>query len=101
MNDLSSDDAIFFTEAMESLGLNQHVHTATHQAGNTLDLVLTNDLQISQCLTMDFISNHKAVICEMLVQKSPPKSKEIQYRKFTMDNISELENKLDLDPLLN
>ena len=51
VNDVASDDAYYFLDALSSLGLQQHVSSATHVHGNTLDLVFTDPdvLPISKC----------------------------------------------------
>ena len=44
VNDTNDPEAQIFLDTMEALGLDNHVNFATHNRGNTLDLVLTEVL---------------------------------------------------------
>ena len=52
--------------------MQQHVHSATHEHGNTLDLVITNqrDNLVSNVSVMDYaISDHYSVECTLNISK--------------------------------
>ena len=101
VNNLASDDAVFFNEAMSSLGLKQHVTHSTHQAGNILDLVLTNPdcLPISKCVSADFVSDHRLVICETDLRNAPLTAKRVKVRKIT--SIENFASSLDFTEAMN
>ena len=103
VNDKSSDDAIFFIDAMLSLGLDQHVHTSMHQAGNILDLILTdsNSLPISKCIASDFISDHRAVICQTSLNRAPLNRKKTRVQKITPDRITAFAKDLDTSNIMS
>ena len=103
VNDLANDDAVFFIDAMSALGLDQHVHTSTHQAGNILDLVLTNSnhLPISKCVSSDFISDHRAVVCQTSLGNAPLSAKKIKVRRITPEGIDKLASSLNTDRILS
>ena len=41
--ELSNADTVIFNNTMQALGLNQHVTNPTHQKGNILDLIFTEE----------------------------------------------------------
>ena len=97
VNDVSDDGAIFFTEALLSLGLHQHVHTSTHNKGNILDLILTNpdELPILKCEAVDFVSDHRMVVCQTNLLNPKPQPKSISVRKYTPEKIAAFKDSLD------
>ena len=97
VNDVTDENATFFTEALFSLGLHQHVHTATHNKGNTLDLILTNpdELPILRCEAVDFVSDHRLVVCQTNLLNPKPSPKKINICKYTSDKIIAFEQSLD------
>ena len=67
------------------MGLKQHVKGSTHEAGHTLDLVITreHDDVIKSAPVIDrFISDHAAVLCPLNSVKPPAVVKEINYRQL-------------------
>jgi hypothetical protein len=51
---------ITFRDFLESFGLQNHIHTPTHESGNTLDLIITettND-NVKNCEALEYISDH-------------------------------------------
>ena len=55
VDDKDDVDSLRFLELIESMGLEQHVHTATHENGHILDLVITrqSDYRISRTPFVD------------------------------------------------
>ena len=102
VNDISNDDAIFFTEAMSLLGFKQHVQAATHQKGNTLDLVFTNPeyLSLSKCVAADFISDHRIVISQTTLLNPKPNQKSVDIRKYNSSNIQLFSESLNFQKVL-
>ena len=57
--------------------MQQHVHSATHEHGNTLDLVITNqrDNLVSNVSVMDYaISDHYSVECTLNISQKNKES---------------------------
>ena len=92
------------------MGLYQHVGFATHQAGNTLDLVLSDITSSARVLSTSpgpFLTDHCAVICTLNIKRLEPITVTGQVRQvskvdddqwkdeFNPDNI-ELNSKLDI-----
>ena len=102
VNDVSDDTAITFIDAMESIGLYQHVQSATHIAGNTLDLIFSepDTLPVKSCLTGDLLSDHRLVICEINLKKTPVKKSMIKTRKIKVDKIPSFVNNLQVQKVL-
>ena len=88
VNDISNNDTIIFNDAMSSLGFTQHVNTATHCNGNTLDLIITEDIadfSVRNCVVSDFISDHRIVFCECNIMKPTTPFGKIKIRKKNDD----------------
>ena len=74
-----------FTDLLRSFDLKQHVNGITHKDGHTLDLVITrsDDSLIRKLSIRDpAISDHRAVHCELNLQKPIYAKKTVQYRKL-------------------
>ena len=85
VNDENDPDACEFLDLLVSMGLKQHVKGSTHEAGHTLDLVITreHDDVIKSVPVIDrFISDHAAVLCPLNSVKPPAVVKEINYRQL-------------------
>jgi len=62
VDDSSSLHAARFADLLQSAGYVQHVNSATHTAGHTLDLVITrSDTDVTGVRVGDFISDHAVV----------------------------------------
>ena len=89
---------------MSALGLNQKVDSATHTSGNTLDLVFVeaeSDFEKRLvCHVHDFLSDHRWVICDTMIDHGKPKVLRVQKRvmKDQAENILK-QNFSDLDVL--
>jgi len=89
--DVSTDtDAKRMTSLLDSMDLRQHVTFPTHQAGHTLDLLIS---RISDNLIVpgsenhgNFISDHCIVRCHIRFQTPDPINKIILYRKLKCIN---------------
>ena len=63
VNDQSYENAGNFRDIIMALGVEQHVHFCTHEAGNTLDLVMTelgSKLEVTKCSSGPFWLDHCA-----------------------------------------
>ena len=93
IDDNDDVDSLRFLELIESMGLEQHVHTATHEYGHILDLVISrqSDYLISRMPFVDeFISDHASLLTYIQVSRSstPPVRKvTVPYRKLKSVNI--------------
>ena len=102
-------DSAIFNDTIEAMGLYQHVSFPTHNAGNTLDLVISEiqgPISIDTTVPGPFISDHRAIISTLSLKKHQPKRTNREVRKlhkvdtedwikeFNPDNI-ELSNNLD------
>ena len=58
--DTTSRDSVNFLNILDSCNITQHVHSATHLHGHTLDLILTSDSSlVSKVVVSDYISDHQ------------------------------------------
>ena len=74
-----------FAVMLQSAGLHQHVTTATHQSGHTLDLVITRtgDSIISSCeVQNDVIADHFSINCKLELSKPRPRPEYKQIWRF-------------------
>lgn len=74
-----------FKNSIQAMGLIQHVDFSTHKDGNTLDLVLTeevNGVDVLSCQPGPFLSDHCAVKIETNVKKETITSKTVTFRDF-------------------
>ena len=77
-------------DLLDSLNLNQHVHSVTQVAGHTLDLIITSKMDnIIECLPVSdcFLSDHSAVLCDLNVTRSSYLWKTMSYRKLEGTNM--------------
>ena len=77
----SDNDVLKFLDLLQSMGLRQHVEFPTHVSGNTLDLVITREVDSilgSQPQPDHCFSDHIAILFELTTSK-PPSSKEYMY----------------------
>ena len=85
VNDIFNADAIFFLEAITALVLNQHVKSPTHNKGNILDLIITEDatrVNVTRCVPLDFISDHRLVAGELNIKKEHPVKNDVTVNKL-------------------
>ena len=90
-------------ELLESMELQQHVYGPTHQAGHTLDLLITrtssstvSDVEITHGLPSD----HHAICCKKIELKRPIATrKRLCYRKINMVNTEQFQSDIFESPL--
>ena len=64
--DTTSRDSVNFLNTLDSCKITQHVHSATHLHGRTLDLILTSDSSlVSNVVVSDYISDHAMIKCQV------------------------------------
>ena len=81
VNDLNDQDAIFLIEAMSSLGFTQLVKVATHNSGNTIDLIFTEEeSSVGNTRVLDFISDHRWVLCDLKIPRITDKKRKVTVR---------------------
>ena len=83
VNDSSNASAKKFLNLLTSFDYRNHVLTATHKKGHTLDLLLTrsDDKFVSNIDVIDpEISDHSAVNCKLLLAKPPSVRKQVSFR---------------------
>ena len=100
VNDKNDDDSNNFIDAMTALGLIQHVTFATHNSGNTLNLVMTevvSDIRIEGCIPNIFFSDHSSVSCVTLIECKDIVQKEVTYRDLKHINFEEMSDEVMLD----
>ena len=90
-------DVTRFLTLLDDFGLIQHVTQPTHNHNHILDLVITryaeniiSDIRIKQpCL-----SDHNAILFDIIVQKPKLLKKTIQYRNWKSDDLLSFSNDL-------
>ena len=71
-------------DLLETMGLQQHVITPTHESGNTLDLIITrrfDDLVRETPISDYHISDHWSVICRLNLDKRRVTKKTVTFRR--------------------
>ena len=70
--DASSADTVIFNDSMQELGLNQYITGPILWKGIILDLIFTkekSDIQVADCETQTYISDHYMVTMDTNLQK--------------------------------
>ena len=96
-------DAESFVDLIDSFGLAQHVHFATHVEGHILDLVITRKMDsIIQDTPIlgSFLSDHATVLFNFKGFKSESSAKETWFRKIKSINLPKFKNDLHKSELL-
>ena len=93
INDPTDTHAAKFKALTEQFNLIQHVSIPTHDAGNTLDLVLTrDDLSVSSIFTDHSVkSDHSAVLFTISCASPGVVKKSITYRKWKSIDVSSVQ----------
>ena len=87
VNDPSDVDAAVLLDTMSALGLKQHVDIPTHNKGNTLDLIFTEDIgytKVESIGTGGFLSDHKIILCSVAISKPKLKPLKKKIRKLNV-----------------
>ena len=85
-------DAEVFSESMESLGFIQHVKFETHNKGNVLDLIMTEEhssVKIKECNPGPFLSDHCCIEVDCGTKKGNVTSEMITCRRLKNLDINE------------
>ena len=99
VNNTNDPEAQIFLDTMEALGLDNHVNFATHNRGNTLDLVLTevlSSLSMVNCMQGPFLSDHCCIELEVAIPKPALKRQTITSRNIKDVVTEDLVKELDL-----
>ena len=99
VNNTNDPEAQIFLDTMEALGLNNHVNFATHNRGNTLDLVLKevlSSLSVVNCRQGPFLSDHCCIELEVAIPKPALKRQTITSRNIKDVVTEDLVKELDL-----
>ena len=85
-----------------SCNITQHVHSAIHLHGHTLDLILTSDSSlVSNVVVSDYISDHAMIKCQVETSITPnSQANRVTYRRYHKINMDTLRNDLTIVPLL-
>ncbi len=103
VNDADDNFARSFQGLLDAVGLRQHVTTATHKSGNTLDLLIsrsTSNVITGMAEVMPrSISDHSPVRCS--VNLHPPRAprKIMKYHKIRQINIDDLKSDIESSAL--
>ena len=92
--DTMSRESVNFLNTLDSCNITQHVHSATHLHGHTLDLILTSDSSlVSNVVVSDYISDHAMMKCQVETQITPnSQANRVTYGRY---------NKIIMDTLRN
>ena len=88
----SNREAVSFTDILNSFGVDQHVTHPTHDAGHTLDLILTaaTDHLVDNINVYDCgFPGHFPVFSCLSVTQQPSKTHRVTYRKLNRINIDQ------------
>ena len=99
----SDIEAQISMDTMEALGLQQHVNFQTHHAGNTLDLIFTeNTSQFSiSSFKGRYISDHTAIVSEPDIRIQHNIGRTVTFRDLKQINVEEFESAFDLGNIKN
>ena len=79
MDVLANSETVTFNDMLQSPGLIQHVHGATHYLGHTLDLIITRDTDNIICSEPKIdtlISDHFSILADLNISKPIAEVKE-------------------------
>ena len=99
VNKPEEEYATQFNNILNATALHQHVLFSTHRLGNTLDLILTNQLShigISNVKAAQYISDHRLITGEISVQKHQPAVQFRTGRKLKNIDSQDVINELNL-----
>ena len=96
-------DSKTFLDILYSADLFQHVKGSTHQAGHTLDLLISRKDDENFVLNTDIISglpsDHLAVFCTLNFDRPAPTKKRIACRKFQSIDMDQFRNDIQSSSL--
>ena len=82
VDDVANSNTALLNDLVTSYNLSQHVRSPTHEAGHTLDLILTRSSDNSITISNILHSDHALVECKLNISKPPPNKIVIKTRKF-------------------
>ena len=103
INKLDNQDTQSYLDTMEALGLVQHIDQQTHQLGNTLDLVYTENLEpirIYHAFTSSCVSDHRLVGIELQMKKQLVSIESSKTRSYKDFNPSDFNTSFNNDNIL-
>ena len=103
VQELGNPDSQTYRDTMEALGLTQHIHQVTHQLGNTLDHIYTENIDtlgIKHSFMGDYLSNHRLVVIEINRKKAPPQLGNQTRRPFKDLDLVSFEQKFNNEAVL-
>jgi len=95
--------AVRFSSIMDTFGLTQHVNFPTHVSGNTLDLIITRDLDNIRVLGVhdsDYASDHCFAHCQLELPTVPLHVKKVEFRRFSAIDWHSFESDLKASDLI-
>ena len=90
ISDMTNPTTKQFLDILEAFGLSQHVNVATHIGGHILDLIITRTdtlVPLVPPVAHSLVSDHFSIICQLPLQRLPPESKTVSFRKTDTINI--------------
>ena len=90
-DDELDSETVKLKDLLSSLGLSQHISEATHEAGHTIDLIISNDSQgaVNNAKISELISDHHAIHFDITCNKPHPVRKNKDYRKIKNINLND------------
>ena len=83
VNKFSDTNARKLADILEMFNLKQHISEATHENGNTLDLVITPEISsVQKCIVDDLNSDHNSILIHLDAMKTNQKQNTISWRPF-------------------
>ena len=95
VNDPEDIDAGLLLDTLSAMGLKQHINVATHNKGNILDLLFTEEIgytRIERIINGDFISDHRIVMAQLIVNKPRLPKYEKVIRKIDDKAVADLKS---------
>ena len=103
INDLDNPNTDIFLDTVTAIGLNQHVNFTTHQLGNILDLVMSEELSQFQTLSCKpgvYLSDHCMIEVDISLPRDHLVRKPITYRNIKGMDTEKFIQDTKLDDLL-
>ena len=100
--DTTSRDSVNFLNILDSCTITQHVHSATHLHGHTLDLILTSDISlVSNVVVNDYISYHAMIKCQVETPiTANSQANRVTYRRYHKINMDTLQKNCMINTLV-
>ena len=102
-DDPDSSETLLLKDAIEAVGLKQHVSEFTHNANHIIDLLITEStalIKIMQCKAAEFISDHQLVYMDVNINKPKKKTTKIKIRPTASITVEEFSKHFNSDKIL-